>query len=250
MGREESARHHEGADHGRGRAEFADDRLSVPHPAMLPRHRRRRRADPHLGRPRQGFSQEAGLYPRHRRERGNADGQPDGDVQLLARLQGRGSHRLQRSRHRPQGRRSPDDLRRLCASAAFRPGRSRLHAARGDRQVHRRRQHPPRRQAAAQHQWRRIELHAFRHVRHVCAAGERAADARHRAGAGQGREDLGLPRRRRHVRGKSARLFLRTRSNSLRHSGSARQARDPESIVRQNDSGSARCGPSRNDGGS
>ena len=59
----------------------------------------------------------------------------------------------------------------------------------------------PRRQAAAQHQWRRIELHAFRHVRHVRAAGERAADARHRAGAGQGREDFGLPRRRRHVRG-------------------------------------------------
>ncbi len=33
MGREESARHDEGADHGRGRAELADDRLSVPHPA-------------------------------------------------------------------------------------------------------------------------------------------------------------------------------------------------------------------------
>ena len=44
----ESARHDEGADHGRGRAELADDRLSVPHPAMLPRHRRRRRADPDL----------------------------------------------------------------------------------------------------------------------------------------------------------------------------------------------------------
>ena len=40
-------------------------------------------------RPRQGFSEQAGLHPRHRRERGNADGQPDGDVQLLARLQGR-----------------------------------------------------------------------------------------------------------------------------------------------------------------
>ena len=58
-----------------------------------------------------------------------------------------------------------------------------------------------RRQAAAQHQRRRSQLHAFRHVRHVRAAGERAADARHRAGAGQGRENLGLPRRRRHVRG-------------------------------------------------
>jgi hypothetical protein len=33
----------------------------------------------------------------------------------------------------------------------------------------------------AQHQWRRAFLHAFRHVRHVCSAGERAPDARHRA---------------------------------------------------------------------
>ena len=63
------------------------------------------------------------------------------------------------------------------------------------------RQHPPRRQAAAQHQRRRPQLHALGHVRHVRAAGERAADARHRAGAGAGRQDLGLPRRRRHVRG-------------------------------------------------
>ena len=31
-------------------------------------------------------------------------------------------------------------------------------------------------------------------------AGERAPDARHRPGAGAGRENLGLPRRRRHVR--------------------------------------------------
>ena len=77
------------ADHGRGRAELADDRLSVPDPAMLPRHRRRRRADPHLRRPRQGLPEQAGLHPRHRRERRNADGQPDGDLQLLARLQGR-----------------------------------------------------------------------------------------------------------------------------------------------------------------
>ena len=47
------------------------------------------------------------------------------------------------------------------------------------------RQHRARRQAAAQHQWRRPLLHAFRHVRHVRAAGERAPDARHRAGPGR-----------------------------------------------------------------
>ena len=222
MGREESARHHEGADHGRGRAELADDRLSVPDPAMLPRHRRRRRADPDLRRPRQGFSEKAGLYPRHRRERGDADGQPDEDVRQFARFQGGGPPGLQGSRHRAQGRRSPDDLRRLCASAALRPRRSRLHAARGDRKIHRRRQHPARRQAAAQHQWRRPELHAFRHVRHVRAAGERAADARHRAGAGAGRENLGLPRRRRHVRRVSGTIFSRTRNNIVIPGWSAR----------------------------
>ena len=42
----------------------------------------------------------------------------------------------------------------------------------------------PGRQAAAEHQRRRPLLHALGHVRHVRAAGERAADARHRAGAG------------------------------------------------------------------
>jgi hypothetical protein len=34
----------------------------------------------------------------------------------------------------------------------------------------------------AQHQWRRALLHAFRHVRHVRAAGGRAPDARRRPG--------------------------------------------------------------------
>ena len=40
-----------------------------------------------------------------------------------------GPHGVQGGRHRPQGRRSSDDLRRLCASAAVRSRRSRLHAA-------------------------------------------------------------------------------------------------------------------------
>ena len=59
------------------------------------------------------------------------------------------------------------------------------------RGLHRRAQHGAGRQAAAQHQRRRPELHALRHVRHVRAAGERAPDARHRPGAGAGRQDLG-----------------------------------------------------------
>src|ERR1700730_16374668 len=58
----------------------------------------------------------------------------------------------------------------------------------------------PRRQIAFQHQWRRPLLHAFRHVRHVRLAGERAPDARHRPRPNLRRPDLGLPRRRRHVR--------------------------------------------------
>src|SRR5207248_2836924 len=56
------------------------------------------------------------------------------------------------------------------------------------------------RQIAAQHEWRRPLLHAFRHVRHVRVAGERAPDARHRPGAGARRQALGVPRCRRHVR--------------------------------------------------
>ena len=56
---------------------------------------------------------------------------------------GRRAEGVRGGRHRPQGRRSPDDLRRLRASAALRPGGSRLHAARGERQVHRGAQHAP-----------------------------------------------------------------------------------------------------------
>jgi acetyl-CoA acetyltransferase len=44
MGGEEPARHLQDADHRRGRAEFADNRLPVPAIAVLPGDRRRRRA--------------------------------------------------------------------------------------------------------------------------------------------------------------------------------------------------------------
>ncbi len=67
-------------------------------------------------------------------------------------------------------------------------------AARRGRRLHCRAQHRPRRQTAAQHQWRRPLLHAFRHVRHVRIAGERAPDARHRPRPDPRRPDLGLPR--------------------------------------------------------
>ncbi len=56
------------ADHRRGRAELADDRLPVPAVAVLPGDRWRRRLDPGLGRARQGLPAKAGLPPRHRRE--------------------------------------------------------------------------------------------------------------------------------------------------------------------------------------
>ncbi len=75
------------------------------------------------------FSAQARLHHGHRRERGNADGQPDGDVQLLARVHDRGAAGLQGGRHHAQGRRSSHDLRCLRASAAVRPRRPRLHAA-------------------------------------------------------------------------------------------------------------------------
>ena len=200
MGGEESARDLPQSDHHRRRAELAHDRLAVPAADVLPGHRWRRRADPDVADRAQGFPAQAGLYPGHRRERRNADGQPDGGFHLLARLPRRRADGVPRGRHRPQGRRSPDDLRRLRASADLRAGGSRFPPARRGGRVHRRAQHRAGRQAAVEHQWRRPVLHALRHVRHVCAAGERAADARHRAGAGGRREDFGVPRRRRHVR--------------------------------------------------
>ena len=200
MGGEEPARDIPRSDHGRGRARFAHDRLSVPAAAMLPGHRWRRRADPDIRRSRQGLSHQACLHPRHRRKRRDADGEPDGEFCQFARLRRRGADRVPRGRHHAQGRRSPDDLRRVRAPAAVRAGGSGLRAARRGRPLHRRTQHSDRQQAAAQHQWRRAVVYALRHVRHVCAAGERAPDARHRTGADTGREDLRLPRCRRHVR--------------------------------------------------
>ena len=61
---------------------------------------------------------------------------------------------LRGKRHRAQGCRSPDDLRRLRASAALRPRRPRLLQAGRGRELHLGAQHRPGRQAAAQHQWR------------------------------------------------------------------------------------------------
>ena len=98
MGGEKPARHLQGPDHRRRRAELADDRLPVPAIAVLPGDRRRRRADPGLGRARPGLPAKAGLPARHRRERRDADGQPDGGFHLVARLPRR---RRQRPLPRP-----------------------------------------------------------------------------------------------------------------------------------------------------
>src|SRR6516164_8495343 len=49
MGRQEPSRHLQDTDHGRRRAEFADDRLSVPAVAVLPGDRWRRCPDPGCG---------------------------------------------------------------------------------------------------------------------------------------------------------------------------------------------------------
>ena len=66
--------------------------------------------DPDLGRPGQGFPDQAGLYPGHRRKRGNPDGQPDGGFYQFARVPGRRPDGVQGGRDHPQGRRSSDDL--------------------------------------------------------------------------------------------------------------------------------------------
>ncbi len=102
MGGEEPARHLQDADHRRGRAELADDRLPVPLIAVLPGDRWRRRVDPGLGRARPRLPAKAGLPPRHRRERRDADGQPNGGFHLLARVPRRRRQGLRRGRHHAQ----------------------------------------------------------------------------------------------------------------------------------------------------
>ena len=113
MGGEEPARHLQGADHRRGCAELADDRPPVPAIAVLPGDRWRRRVDPGCRRARPRLPAKAGLPHRHRRERRDADGQPNGGFHLLARLPRRRRQGLCRGRHHAQRRRPSDDLRRL-----------------------------------------------------------------------------------------------------------------------------------------
>ena len=147
------------------------------------------------------FPTQAGLYPGHRRERRNADGQPDGGL-----YRPRAPSASRGRRRSSEAGISHNDVDHLMIYDAFAhlpiyglEDLGFLPAWRGGR-VHRRAQHRAGWETAAEHQRRRPVLHALRHVRHVRAAGERAADARHRAGAGAGREDFRLPRRRRHVR--------------------------------------------------
>src|SRR6266481_2139374 len=88
------ARHLQDADHRRGRAKLADDRLPVPTVAVLSGDRwwrrvdtGRRRARPRLpARLAPGSEQGAGLPARHRRECRDADDEPNGGFHLLARL--------------------------------------------------------------------------------------------------------------------------------------------------------------------
>src|SRR6516225_6756242 len=132
----------------------------------------RRRFDPRRRRARPRLSAKAGLPARHRRERRDADGEPNARLHVLARVSRRRRQGLCRGRHHAQRYRPSDDLRRLRPSADLRPRGSRLCAAWRSRRLYRRAQHRPGRQTAAQHQWRRALLHAFRHVRHVCLAGD------------------------------------------------------------------------------
>ena len=99
---QEPARHFQGADHRRGCAELADDRLPVPAVAVLSGDRWRRRLDPGFGRARPRLPAKAGLPTRHRRERRDADGQPNGGFHLLARLPRRRRQGLCRGWHHPQ----------------------------------------------------------------------------------------------------------------------------------------------------
>ena len=73
--------------------------VPILHILIEPRDRWRRQVDPGRRRARPRLPAEAGLPARHRRERRDADAQPNGGLHLLARLPRRRPHRLCRSRH-------------------------------------------------------------------------------------------------------------------------------------------------------
>ncbi len=108
------------------------------------------------------FPTQAGLHPGHRRERRDADGQPDGGLHLVARVPRVGPKAF------AEAGISHSDVDHLMIYDAFAHlpiyGLEDLGlcpARRGGR-VHRRAQHGARRQAAAEHQRRRALLHALR----------------------------------------------------------------------------------------
>jgi hypothetical protein len=150
MGGEEPARHLQGADHRRGCLKFADDRLPVPAIAMLPRAEWGRRIDP-------GCRRACPRLPAKL-----APGSEQGPVYLIGtgesvetpmvtspviRFRGGDDNPL------PRGEAGAFIAERNTAPGGKLP----LNTNGGG-----------------------LFLHAFRHVRHVRLAGERAPDARHR----------------------------------------------------------------------
>ena len=87
------------------------------------------------------FPTQARLHPRHRRERRDADGQPDGGLHFLARVPGRRPARVRGSRDHARRRRPSDDLRRLRASAAVSASRISASCRATKRPLHRGPQH-------------------------------------------------------------------------------------------------------------
>ena len=165
MGCEKPARHHEGADHGRGCPELADDRLPVPDPAMLPRH------DGGGALILTSADRAKDLPKKPVYILGTGESVETPMVSQMQTFDSSRAFKVAGPLAFKEAGIAHGDVDHLMIYDAFAHlplyGLGDLgfmpHEETG--QVHRRRQHPCRRQAAAQHQWRRLELHAFRHVR-------------------------------------------------------------------------------------
>ena len=132
------------------------DRLPHAHPEVLPRHRRRRRADPdraptarRTSRP----SRSTSSAPARASESPMVSQMEDFTSSRAFRVAG--TTAFAGGGHLARRRGPPHDLRRLRAPAALRARGPRLRRPRRGGGLHRRAQHGARRQAAAQHQRRR-----------------------------------------------------------------------------------------------
>ena len=159
------------SDHRRRGARRAARRVPLHATDVLRRHRRRRCGRGDVGRTGARPPSTAGARARHRRGQRRRDGEPDARPHVVGRVPPGRRGRVRRRRARARRHRPRDAVRRRRHPSADGARGPRLRAARRVGRVRRRRSHRDRWVAAGEHQRRRTQLHAQRHVRHVRAAG-------------------------------------------------------------------------------